>query len=153
VFGSRSAVQNGVIGEMLREALPEAKIYAEACPLLVPLIEAGWLKRPETRMIVKKSLLRLKVRQIDTLILADPQVGTVAALIQLKIGKRVRIVDPALAAAESVAAYFGGAPGALRPEGGEGEARFFFTHVDARIESAAAVLMKKRVKLEKAQPA
>jgi hypothetical protein len=58
-------------------------------------------------------------------------------------------VDPALAAAEAVAACLGERRETLRPEKGKEGGRFFLTHLDARIETAASVLMKKKVKLEK----
>ncbi|MBC7385241.1 MAG: glutamate racemase [Cryobacterium sp.] len=42
VFGTRATVRSGVYGRLLRAALPEATVFEQACPLLVPIIEEGW---------------------------------------------------------------------------------------------------------------
>ena len=35
---------------------PAVRLFCRACPMLAPLVEEGWLRRPETAMIVKKCL-------------------------------------------------------------------------------------------------
>jgi len=67
VVGTPVTVQTGVFDRLISAQDPSARIYSYALPLLVPLIEEGRLDRPETRMIVKKYLHPLKVRQIDAL--------------------------------------------------------------------------------------
>ena len=69
VMGTRATIKSDVYAKKIRALRPEMQVYSQACPLLVPLVEEGWLNRPETAMIVKKYLHPLKVRQIDTLIL------------------------------------------------------------------------------------
>ncbi|MEJ2656501.1 MAG: glutamate racemase [Desulfobacterales bacterium] len=69
IIGTRATVKSGIYEKKIKKMKPEAKVYSVACPLLVPLVEEGWMKKPETMMIIKKYLLPLKVRQIDTLIL------------------------------------------------------------------------------------
>ena len=69
VIGTRATVKSGIYEQKIVALKPDAKVYSAACPLLVPLVEEGWIKKPETVMIIKKYLHPLKVRQIDTLIL------------------------------------------------------------------------------------
>lgn len=51
VIGTRATISSGIYEKKIKEKKPDAKIYSAPCPLLVPLVEEGWLKKPETRMI------------------------------------------------------------------------------------------------------
>ena len=105
VVGTLATVQTGVFEKLIRQQDPEAKVYAYAAPLLVPLIEDNRPDRPETRMIVKKYLHPLKVRQIDTLVMGCNQYVRVKQLMQRKIGKRVTMVDCVSAVTDSAKGY------------------------------------------------
>lgn len=105
LIGTRTTVASGIYQRLFAEADPEIKLYANPTPLLVPLIEEGWLKKPETRSIVKKYLIPLKMRGIDTLILGCTHYPLLKKIIQEKIGKRVRLVDPSEEVAEEVVNY------------------------------------------------
>ncbi|NNF98449.1 MAG: glutamate racemase [Desulfobacteraceae bacterium] len=102
IIGTRSTVSSGIYESRIKTRLPTAVTTAAACPLIVPLVEEGWFKRPETAMIVKKYLHPLKVRQIDTLILGCSHYPVLKELIQRKIGRRVRIVDTPAAVTENI---------------------------------------------------
>ncbi len=69
VIGTRATIESRVYEEELQKLRPEIKIYGQACPLLVPIVEEGWVGKPESNMILKKYLSRLKRKKIDTLIL------------------------------------------------------------------------------------
>jgi len=102
VIGTRATVNSGIYEKKIKALCPEAKVYSNACPLLVPLVEEGWLKKPETAMIIKKYLHPLKVKQIDTLILGCTHYPLLKDKIQRKIGKRVAVIDSSIAVAEKV---------------------------------------------------
>lgn len=95
VLSSAAVIQTGVFRRLVPE--PGAVVIEAAAPLLGPLVLAGWLRRPETRRIVKKTLYPLKRQQIDTLIIASGAGSVLAGLIREKIGARVRVVDAAQA--------------------------------------------------------
>jgi glutamate racemase len=105
IIGSRAMIESRLYPAKIRERCPDAGIYAAACPLLIPLIEEEWLKKPVTAMIVKKYLIPLKTRQIDTLILASSPYVLLSAVIQRKIGRKAQVIDGADALAETTAAY------------------------------------------------
>ncbi len=94
LIGTRTTVESGIYEKLFKEVDPEIKLYSNPAPLLVPLIEEGWLKKPETRKIVKKYLIPLKMRGIDTLILGCTHYPLIKKLIQEKAGKRIKLVDP-----------------------------------------------------------
>ena len=56
VVGTVATIKSGAYKKELEGQKSELKVFQQACPLLVPLVEEGWLKKPETRMIIKKCL-------------------------------------------------------------------------------------------------
>ncbi len=69
VIGTRATINSDAYEIELQKLNPTLKVSQQSAPLLVPLIEEGWLKRPETKMILKKYLHPLKTKQIEALIL------------------------------------------------------------------------------------
>lgn len=93
VIGTRATVNSNIYDKKIKDLYPDIKVFSNACPLLVPLVEEGWLKRRETKMILKKYLYPLKRKQIDTLVLGCTHYPLLKDIIQAKMGKRVKIVD------------------------------------------------------------
>jgi glutamate racemase len=94
VIAGRATVDSGAYPRRVRDHRPDARVHQVAAPLVGPLLDAGRENSPEGRMIVKKNLHPLKVRQVDTLILGTSRCGAIIPLIQRKIGRRVRLIDP-----------------------------------------------------------
>ncbi len=93
VIGTRATINSGLYEQRLQDLRPECRVYSQACPLLVPLVEEGWLDRRETKMIVKKYLHPLRDKQIDTLILGCTHYPLLKKTIAPRIGRRVQIID------------------------------------------------------------
>ena len=105
IIATRATITSGIYEKKIMENQPRARVYSVACPLLVPLVEEGWLDKAETAMIVKKYLIPLKTRQIDTLILGCTHYPLLKKVIQRKIGKRVNLIDSSISAASSVKTF------------------------------------------------
>lgn len=102
IIGTRATVLSGIYEMKIPEIRPDSKVFSQACPLLVPLVEEGWFKARETRMIVKKYLRPLKNRQIDTLVLGCTHYPLLKSLIKEKAGKNIKVVDPSAQVAQDV---------------------------------------------------
>jgi len=76
-----------------KKALSEIKIFSKACPLLVPLVEENWAKKPETKMIMKKYLRSLKNQNIDTLILGCTHYPLLEKQFNKIMGKNCNIIN------------------------------------------------------------
>lgn len=148
VIGTRATVNSGVYEKKIKALNPHARVYSAACPLLVPLVEEGWLKKPETAMIIKKYLHPLKVRQIDTLILGCTHYPLLKDKIQQKIGKRVAVIDSSVAVAEKIQAYLHGSPEARDALGRNNAFRLFVSDVTEQFEKTARATLKRSVRLE-----
>ncbi len=93
VIGTRATINSGLYEQRLHAVRPDCRVYSQACPLLVPLVEEGWLERRETKMIVKKYLHPLRDKQIDTLILGCTHYPLLKKTIAPRIGRKVEIID------------------------------------------------------------
>jgi glutamate racemase len=110
IIGSRPVTESRIYPDKITENLSGAKVYSAATPLLLSLIQEGWLKKPVTAMIIKKYLIPLKTRQIDTLVLAGAPYALLSTVIQRKIGKQVQLIDGADALAETAVEHLNAHP-------------------------------------------
>ena len=70
VIGTRATINAQVFEKELTKRNFSGAIFSKACPLLVPLVEEGWVEKPETKTILRKYLQPLKSHNINFLILA-----------------------------------------------------------------------------------
>lgn len=105
VVGTRGTIESGAYQTELKKLYPKAKVYTEACPLLVPLIEENWRGKPEARMILKKYLRPLKSCQIGTLILGCTHYPLMLKDFERIMGRNVQILDLGKAVAEKLKDY------------------------------------------------
>lgn len=148
IIGTRATVKSGIYEKKIKAIEPEAKVYSTACPLLVPLVEEGWLKKPETVMIIKKYLHPLKVRQIDTLILGCTHYPLLKDKIQRKIGKRVAVIDSSIAVAEKVKDFLDTHPAVDNLLTKKGGFRLFVSDITEQFEKTARATLKRNIFLE-----
>jgi glutamate racemase len=148
IIGTRATVGSGVYERKIRALDPDARVFSAACPLLVPLVEEGWVGKPETTMIVKKYLLPLKTRQIDTLILGCTHYPLLYEPIQRKIGKRVAIIDSSTSVAADVRAFLEKRPDIDRTLSRQDRIRLHVSDVTAQFEKTARRTLKKQLSLE-----
>jgi len=69
IIGTKATVKSKVYEKELIKKTKNIEIFSKSCPLLVPLVEEGWIKKRETKMILKKYLRTLKEKKIRYLIL------------------------------------------------------------------------------------
>ena len=116
VIATEATIRSGAYAAALRALRPELAILSEACPLLVPLVEEGWLDDAVTESVVRRYLAPLVAAEIDTLVLGCTHYPLLAPLIARVAGESVTLVDSAEAVAARVAADLA-ASGALAPAG------------------------------------
>jgi len=148
VIGTRATVNSGIYEKKIKEQSPNARVYSAACPLLVPLVEEGWLKKPETRMIVKKYLHPLKVRQIDTLILGCTHYPILKTIIQQKIGKRVRVISSSTAVAEQIREFLASSEAINSQLSKNGQSEFYVSDLTPQFEKTAKSVIRHPIHLK-----
>lgn len=69
IIGTSATVRSKAYNKAMRARLASVQVFAQACPLLVPLVEEGWFQHPVTVQVLKEYLTPLVMERIDTLIL------------------------------------------------------------------------------------
>ena len=145
IIGTRATVTSGIYEKKIIENQPQARVYSIACPLLVPLVEEGWLNKAETAMIVKKYLKPLKSRQIDTLILGCTHYPLLKKVIQRKIGRRVQLIDSSISVSKSIKAFLGANSEIDRRLGRNDQLKLFVSDVTDQFKKIAEMTLKTNI--------
>jgi len=115
VLGTNATVASHVYEKALYAADPALTVTSQACPLFVPLVEAGMLTGEIVDKVIDLYLQPLQSQGVDTIILGCTHYPLLAQPIRSRVGHRVAVVECSDAIAHDVAAMLG--------SGSEGEAR------------------------------
>lgn len=105
VIGTKATINSQAYRHEILKLQPGATIEEVSTPLLVPLIEAGWAGKPETKMILKKYLRPLKVRGVDSLILGCTHYPFLYREIQKIMGRKTNVLNSGKIIANSLKDY------------------------------------------------
>lgn len=105
IIGTKATINSNAYKLELEKINPAIKVEQHSAPLLVPLIEEGWLKKPETKMILKKYLHPLKTKQIDALILGCTHYPFLYKETVKIMGKKIAVPHPGEIIAASLQDY------------------------------------------------
>jgi glutamate racemase len=130
VIGTEATIASGAYTRAIQAARPRAEIYTRACPLLVPLVEEGFLDNEIAEKTVAYYLESLKASGIDTLLLGCTHYPLLRPLFQRVMGPAVKIIDSATATAETVRERLDALGIASRA--GRGSQSFFVTEMPDR---------------------
>ena len=95
VIGTAGTIASGAYDLAVRRLVDDARVYAQPCPLFVPLIEEGWQHHEATKLVAAEYLEPLHEVDIDVLILGCTHYPLLADVIQETLGPDVRLVDSA----------------------------------------------------------
>lgn len=102
VIGTAATVKSNAYRDAVRQLDPLAEVFAQACPLFVPLVEEGLLQHRATEIIAREYLFPLRQHHIDTMILGCTHYPLLSDTIASVLGAGVRLIDSGEAAAGSV---------------------------------------------------
>ncbi len=95
VIATRATIHSRAYERAIEELDSEAQVFSEACPLLVPLIEEGWLDDPVTESVIARYLEKMLRHGVDTLVLGCTHYPLLRDAIQRFTGPDVTLVDSA----------------------------------------------------------
>ena len=95
VIGTVGTIASGAYDRAVRRLLPNARVYAQPCPLFVPLVEEGWVDHPATALIAEEYLRPLREVDIDVLVLGCTHYPLLKPTLQRTLGPEIRLVDSA----------------------------------------------------------
>jgi glutamate racemase len=131
VIGTRGTIRSEAYQKRLEAR--GMKVWAQACPLFVHLVEEDLANAPEAELLAKHYLADMP--EIDTLILGCTHYPVLAPMLGRVLGPGIQLVESASVAAESVR-------GALGPgdDSGVGSITHFVTGDPIAYEHTAAVI-------------
>jgi len=103
VIGTPTTINSNAYARAICQLAPETRIFSQACALLVPLVEEGWLDHPVTRLTAQEYLRPVLAEHIDTLVLGCTHYPLLKALLQDVTGPDIHLVDSAEAMADATA--------------------------------------------------
>ncbi|HUF27563.1 MAG TPA: glutamate racemase [Gemmatimonadaceae bacterium] len=103
VIGTMGTINSGAYERAIRTLAPGATITTRACPLLVPLVEEGWLDTEATRLITREYLEPLIGARIDSLVLGCTHYPLLKPLFHDILGAQVTLIDSAEETAKETA--------------------------------------------------
>jgi glutamate racemase len=103
VIGTLATINSNAYARAIHQYDPGIKIFSQACPLFVPLVEEGWLDHTVTRLTAQEYLRPILAEHIDALVLGCTHYPLIKALIKDITGPEINLVDSAEAMADITA--------------------------------------------------
>ncbi|MAF13595.1 MAG: glutamate racemase [Parcubacteria group bacterium] len=149
VVGTRATVNSGAYDRELKQQKSSLKIFSQACPIVVPLVEEGLQNRPETMKFIRNCLRPLKAKKIDTLILGCTHYPLLFKKFKQAAGKSIKVLDTGKIVADKLTEYLVKHPEIeTKLTKGKGH-RFLVTDVTATFKENAQKWLGQDIKLEK----
>lgn len=140
VVGTYATISQGAYLKCITSLSAEVKVHSRACPLLVPLVEEGWVDDPLTNLVVNRYVAPLLHQGIDTLILGCTHYPALRSAFKKVTGPDVRLIDSGEAIAGRLRASL--AAGDIPTNRGTGGAyQILTTDQTARFAEIAAYLL------------
>ena len=103
VIGTPTTINSNAYARRMHALDPGVRVYSQACPLFVPLVEEGWLDHQVTRLTAQEYLKPVLAENVDTLVLGCTHYPLIKHLLQDVVGPNVSLVDSAITVAEQAA--------------------------------------------------
>lgn len=95
VIGTYATVYSRAYELAIHAINPEIRVTSQPCPMLVPLIEEGWLDDTITDQVIRRYLEKMIREEIDTLVLGCTHYPLLKEAIQRFVGPEITLVDSA----------------------------------------------------------
>lgn len=133
VIATSTTVNANAYARAIHAQNPAARILSQACPLLVPLVEEGWLDHEVTRLTVREYLKPLLADSVDTLVLGCTHYPLLKPLLKQE-APNITLVDSAITTAEATAQALAAA-GLLNPNNPAPDYRFYVSDIPLRFQT------------------
>lgn len=133
VIATSTTVNSNAYARAIHSQAPETRILSQASPLLVPLVEEGWLDNEITRLTVREYLKPLLADQVDTLVLGCTHYPLLKPLLKQE-APHLKLVDSSITTAEATALALAEA-GLLNNSTTPPDYRFYVSDIPLRFQT------------------
>lgn len=95
VIGTAGTIRSGAYERAIHAIDPARVVHAMACPLLVPLVEEGWIDHEATRLVVREYLTPLAAAGMGALVLGCTHYPLLRDVLAQAVGPDVVLIDSA----------------------------------------------------------
>jgi glutamate racemase len=147
ILGTLGTIQSDSYPIELAKFFPDLKVFQQACPLWVPLIENGEQDKPGADYFVKSYLDQLfsQSADIDTLLLACTHYPLLADKIRAFMPKGVNVVSQGAIVAKSLAKYLESHPDIAQKCSQSGQLSFYTTDNPQAFELQASTFFGQKI--------
>ena len=103
VIGTEGTIESQAYTDAIHYLDKSAEVFGQTCPLIVPLVEEGWIDKPLAGDIVREYLTPLLAHRIDSLVLGCTHYPLLKGLLAQVAGAGVALIDSAEETARMVA--------------------------------------------------
>jgi len=153
VIGTKTTIQSHVYLKSILDRSPSAWVVEKATPILVPMIEEGWIHNEISSDIIEAYLSDTGFQHIDTLILGCTHYPLIKSEIEScfseKLAKKTVVIDSSLVVAQEISEWL-----KLHNELADSQQnpihRFYVSDLTDNFSSAAQIFFGEQILLEKA---
>lgn len=146
VMATESTVRSQAFIRELKKQNPNIRIFQQACPLLVPIIETGEENSELLDIVLQKYLKPLIDKNIDTLILGCTHYGLIQNKIKEIIKKNISIISEGSIVAEKLKDYLKRHPEIEKKLIKKSNIRFYTTDIPDKFNKLGSSFFGSRVK-------
>lgn len=134
VLATEGTVRSGSFTREIQKLDPHIDVYEQACPLLVPLVEAGKEDSAQMAELLQEYLAPVLAHGIDTLVLGCTHYCILQEKIKTIVGTDVQVISELEVMPEGIVSYLARHP-EIEKKIKKGESRFFTTGDVAKFET------------------
>ena len=101
IAATYSTIQSGEYRRRILEKKKDIQVFSSACPLLVPLIEEGWIDKEVTRLVIQEYFSGLVREKADAVVLGCTHYPLIKAAIQAEF-PNLDLIDSSQETAKAV---------------------------------------------------
>lgn len=146
VIGTKGTINSGTYQTKLKESLPDLEVAAVATPLLVPMIEEGFIFDDISNAIIRTYLSNPLLEDIKTLILGCTHYPIIKRQIEKFFNFESDIIDSGNLVASSVKDYL--ESNELLRTGKKSEHKFFISDYTEYFEKISRMFFEETISLE-----
>lgn len=109
IIGTRGTIASGAYAKKIRKVSRDIKVFSQACPLFVPLVEEGWLNNEVAENIARQYLKKYVIKKnskinirLDSIVLGCTHYPLLEKMPRKLLGRDVEIINGAREVAEKI---------------------------------------------------
>lgn len=150
VIATEGTVRSGAYTREILKIEPHAVVFEQACPALVPLVEAGKQSTTEAGEAVRRCLAPVLTHAIDTLVLGCTHYGVLYAAVAAAAGTGIQLISDETVVPPRIAAYLEQHPEIEQRLARGSKPRFFSTGDVRHFEEVGGALFGSPIQAERA---